>query len=337
MTFGQPHSDVGSSTLRPVYVERVNAVIDFIEQHLHEEMTLEQLADVAHFSSYHFHRLFSGLVGETLNRFINRLRCERAATLLVQQPQRRVTEIGVECGFVNPSSFSRSFRDYFGMSATEWRQRGYLQYGTDAGAGTRDVLGNVGVIGDGYGIAATRISADTGRTKWEIKCGDLGRSSVEIVDLPDLEIAYIRHTGSYQGLGEVFADMFGRLMTWAGPRGLVDENSWVLAVYHDNPSITDDEKLRVSACVDVPASTPSAGEIGRMRLAGGPCAVARFELGVLDYPKAWFAVAAGWLPDSGYEPADRLPFERYPVGAATTSPDKEVVEICIPVRPLRRY
>jgi len=59
-------------------------------------------------------------------------------------------------------------------------------------------------------------------------------------------------------------------------------------------------------------------------------------LGVDDYPHAWFAVAGGWLPDSGYEPDDRLPFERYPVSAATTSENTEVVDICIPVRPLRR-
>lgn len=172
---------------------------------------------------------------------------------------------------------------------------------------------------------------------WDIKCGHLERSSVEIIDVPDLEVAYVRRTGRYQGLGEVFADIFSRLMTWAGPRELVKRDSWLLAVYHDNPSITEDDKLRVSACVDVPSDTPADGEIGRMRLEGGPCAVARFELGEKDYTDAWFALAGGWLPDSGYEPDDRLPFERYPVGLSTTSPDTEVVDICLPVRPLRRY
>jgi AraC family transcriptional regulator len=74
-----------------------------------------------------------------------------------------------------------------------------------------------------------------------------------------------------------------------------------------------------------------------MHLGGGPCAVARFELGSQDYGKAWFALAGGWLPDSGYEPDDRLPFERYPVGVTTTSDKSEVVDIYLPVRPLRRH
>ena len=108
---------------RPVYVERVNASIDFIEKNLAEDLNLEQIAAVAHFSPFHFHRVFSLLVGETLSRFINRLRMERAATILVQQPARSITEVASSCGLHNPSSFSRSFREMFGVSASAWRTR----------------------------------------------------------------------------------------------------------------------------------------------------------------------------------------------------------------------
>jgi AraC family transcriptional regulator len=74
-----------------------------------------------------------------------------------------------------------------------------------------------------------------------------------------------------------------------------------------------------------------------MAIPAGACAVGRFELGVTDYPQAWYAIAAGWLPESGYEPDDRLPFERYIVGREARRPDTEVVDIGMPVRPLRRY
>ena len=50
---------------RTIYIERVNAVIDYIEHHLADDLSLSTLADVAHFSPYHFHRVFSTLVGET--------------------------------------------------------------------------------------------------------------------------------------------------------------------------------------------------------------------------------------------------------------------------------
>ena len=321
MTEAGSQDRIQASARRHLYIERVNAVVDFIEQHLAEDLTLEQLAAVAHFSSFHFHRVFSVMVGETPSRFINRLRYERAATLLVQQPQRQITEIAVACGLPNPSSFSRAFREFFGMSATQWREGGYLDHESGSGVAVRDLLGNVGVVGSDYGIVASHFDSESGRLHWDIRCGDAAPTSVAVVDVPDLEVAYVRRTGKYQGMAEVFADIFDRLMRWAGPRQLVGEESWVLAVYHDNPSITDDDRLRVSACIDVPPDTPADGEIGRMRLEGGPCAVARFELGEKDYGSAWFAVAGGWLPESGYEPDDRLPFERCPVGLSTTSPE----------------
>lgn len=322
---------------RPIYVERVNAAIDYIEQHLAEELTLDQIAGVAHFSPFHFHRVFGLLVGETLSKFINRLRMERAATLLIQNPARSITDIASSCGLHSPSSFARSFREKFGMSASEWRDGGHSSYEDVAGDSLADLIANVGVPVDGYGVLGTRPSLSGNRLAWEIACGHLPPTTVEIVDVPDLEVAYVRHTGHYQGEAEVFAGIFTRLMAWADARSLVNEDSWVMSIYHDNPGITDDDKLRVSACVNVPAETSAEGDIGRMRLGGGPCAVARFELGEQDYGAAWYALSCGWMPDSGYEPDDRLPFERYPVSASTTSAGTEVVDICIPVRPLRRY
>ena len=69
---------------RPVYEGRVHAVMDYIEAHLGEELSVEQLAEVAHFSPFHFHRIFGAMTGETLGGFIARVRIERAATRLVR-------------------------------------------------------------------------------------------------------------------------------------------------------------------------------------------------------------------------------------------------------------
>ncbi len=328
---------ITTSARRPVYIERINAVVDYIERHLAEDLTIDRLAEVAHFSPYHFHRVFRALVGETVKQFVNRVRVERAATLLVQQPNTSVTDVGRTCGYGSPSSFARAFREAFGMSASEWREGGYLGYEAAPGLTVRDAIGNIGRLDETYGVAETLYNAASGRTVWRVRAGSLGVVNVNVEQMPDLEVAYVRYTGRYQGMGEVFTDLFNRLMKWAQPRGLVGPNTWVLAAYHDNPSITEDDKLRVSACVSVPADTAASGDVGRMRLAGGTCAVGHFELGEMDYPEAWYALAGGWLPDSGYEPDDRHPFERFPVGATTASPEKEAVEIWLPVRPLRGY
>jgi AraC family transcriptional regulator len=324
-----------SETYRHVHLGRVNAVVDYIEAHVHDDLTVESLAHVAGFSPFHFHRIFSAMTGETLGQFIGRIRIERAATLLVAHPSRSITEIAVSSGFSNPSAFSRAFRQTYGMSPTEWRRGGHARHEKRAA-----VFSSFGGPGSwehqGFGIERIRLDGN-GRSVWDVRAGALGMTTVRIEQHDAVEVAYVRHTGRYEGLGEVFTDLFTRLLTWAEPRGFVGAGTALYSVYHDNPSLTEDDRLRVSVCVPVPPATRPDGPIGRLRLPGGRYAVATFELGEKDYGHAWYAMDAGWLPGSGYEPDDRLPFERFFVGRQASAPDAEVVDICIPVRPARSF
>ena len=325
----------GAEADRPVYVERVNAVIDHIETHLGDELTLEELAAVAHFSPFHFHRIFAVMTGETLGHFIGRLRIERGATRLVQQRSRTITDIALDCGFSSPSAFSRAFREAFGMTPSAWRRGGHVDHERRLLA-SGPALAAITAPADDYRIEGASPSRDTGRACWRVRAGSLGVVSIEVESVPHLEVAYVRYTGRYAGLAEVFSELFTRLTRWAEPRGFIGPGTPLLSVSHDSPTITAEERLRVSVCVPVPPDTRAEGDIGRMSLPGGACAVGRFELGVTDYPEAWYALAGAWLPDSGYEPDDRLPFERFIVGREARAADTEAVDIGIPVRPLRR-
>jgi len=95
-----------------VYEERMLRVLVYIQQRLDDELALPQLARVAHFSPYHFHRIFRGMVGESVKGHIRRLRLERAATHL-KQTRRSVTRIAFEAGFEAHESFTRAFRAVF--------------------------------------------------------------------------------------------------------------------------------------------------------------------------------------------------------------------------------
>ena len=79
--------------LRESYTARINQVIDYIQTNIDRDLTLEELAYVAHFSPFHFHKIFGAMVGETLNGFIQRLRIEKAATKLVANPKDSITDI----------------------------------------------------------------------------------------------------------------------------------------------------------------------------------------------------------------------------------------------------
>jgi len=109
------------------YIARINRVCDYIDRHLGEEMTLRDLACIAGFSEYHFHRLFAAMTGETLFAFIQRLRLERAARQLSVHPSRKITQLALECGFSSSAVFCRAFKNRFGCTPSAFRDRNQSQ------------------------------------------------------------------------------------------------------------------------------------------------------------------------------------------------------------------
>jgi AraC family transcriptional regulator len=106
------------------YLARINRVLDYIDNNLAKQFTLEELAAVACFSKFHFIRIFSGIINETPFQYILRIRLQKAASLMVIDQQRKsFTEIAEEVGFTELSILSRNFKKYFGMAPFDFRQK----------------------------------------------------------------------------------------------------------------------------------------------------------------------------------------------------------------------
>ena len=159
------------------------------------------------------------------------------------------------------------------------------------------------------------------------------KAEVEVTEQPVRTVAYLRHIGPYQGDGALFGRLFGQLFGWAGPRGLLGPQTEVMSIYHDDPGVTDDDKLRLTVGITVAPDAEVEAPIGKLTLDGGTVAVARFTVSDDEYGAAWQAVMGGWLPESGYEPDDRPCYEVYPSDAEAPE-GKRTVLICVPVRPL---
>jgi AraC family transcriptional regulator len=102
------------------YNERIVRTLGYIQRHLDKELELEDLASAANFSRFHFHRVFHGLVGESVKEYIRRLRLERAAQKLKRQGS-PVTDIAFEAGFETHESFTRAFGAMLGVSPSGYR------------------------------------------------------------------------------------------------------------------------------------------------------------------------------------------------------------------------
>ncbi|MEO1022741.1 MAG: GyrI-like domain-containing protein, partial [Bacteroidota bacterium] len=154
---------------------------------------------------------------------------------------------------------------------------------------------------------------------------------VEVKELPKMTVAYIRHMGPYKGDEQLFEHLWNRLLAWAGPRQLLTKDMQSLSVYHDDPTVTSEDKHRVSVCITVPPETEVSGEVGKMSIDPARYAVARFGLTSKDFEEAWDWVYGQWLPENGYQPEDKPYFEMYH-GAPKDGVFE--VDICIPVKPL---
>ena len=159
--------------------------------------------------------------------------------------------------------------------------------------------------------------------------------SIEVRDMPALQVAYVRHIGPYAGDGQLFQRLFGQVFQWAGPRGLASLPTMQrLTVAHDNPNITEADKLRLSVGITVPEGTETSPPLALMTLPAGKYACARFEISPADFPAAWNHVCGVWLPQSGYQVADAPCYEVYLNDAATHPEKKHIVEIRVGVMPL---
>lgn len=112
---------------RKIYIGRINAVVDYIENNIDKAFTLNELAEKAHFSPFHFHRIFTIIMGESLNDFIKRIKLGKAGSMLVSCQEMPIMEIAFSCGFQSNAVFSRAFKKYFGATPSVFRND-YLKY-----------------------------------------------------------------------------------------------------------------------------------------------------------------------------------------------------------------
>ena len=264
------------------YHERIVRALLYIQEHLDDELELEQVAREAAFSSFHFHRIFRALVGEPLQTYVRRLRLERAARNL-KQGAAPVTEIALEAGFETHESFTRAFGEMFGASPSAYR------------AGYRPP--------------------------------DYGDVAAEVREFPAERLVFLRHTGPFHEVGAAW----GRLMTWAGMRGLVGAATKWIGIVHDDPDVTPAEKLRYDAALTVNRAVEPEGEIGVTQFPAGSYATITHRGPYEQLGGSYQRIYGGWLPKSGYRLRDVPAFEQYLNSPQNAQPEDLLTVIHVPV------
>jgi AraC family transcriptional regulator len=279
------------SATADLYQERILNVLLHLREHLDEDVSLETLARVAHFSPFHFHRIFRGMVGESVKEHVRRLRLERAAVRL-RRTRAPVTQLAFEAGFESHEAFTRAFRAMFGDSPSAYRRSAVLHLPGGS----------------------------------ELKTGETAMQA-QIKTVDPMEVVFVRHVGPYQ----TCQPAWDKLCAWAATHPMFGPGTRALGVSHDDPDVTPPEKLRYDACLTVSQPVQPEGEVGVMTIGGGRYATTVHRGPFEGLTQTYAELCGQWVPQNGHEIRSAPCFEIYLNDPKTTPPEELLTEIYVPV------
>lgn len=253
------------------YYQRFVQVINYIDDNLEQELSVEKLSQFAYLSKYHFHRQFSALFDMTLARYIRLCRDKQAGFKLAYRPEYKVIDIAFSCGFESPEAFSRAFKKSIGQSPSAFRKnpdwKAWHQYHQP--------------------LTELRIN----------KMKKLEKNyQTKIVDFDETNVAVLMHKGAQELIGQSIQ----QFITWRRTNKLPPTISRTFNLLYDDPSTISPDEYRFGLCAST-NQTVDSNDFGITNsvIPSGKCAVIRHvgsddEIGVIaNY------LYGQWLEQSG--------------------------------------
>lgn len=286
------------------YQQRMRRVFDHIHVHLHHELTVEQLSQVAHFSKHHFHRQFSAYFGVSVGRFIQLLRLRRASYQLAFRKQTRIIQIAMGAGFENPESFSHAFKKTFGQTPSQFKKQPEWKLWHETYA----------VLHQG---ARPPMNADQRNMQ------------VTLVDFKDTRVAVLEHRGT----PEMINASVQTFIAWRKQNKLTPQVSETYNIIYDDPMTTAPEQFRLDICASIHIDIkPNSSGVIAKTIPGGRCAVLRHIGSDDDIRSSLHYLYKQWLPNSGEELRD-FPCFFHRVNLFPDIPEHEIItNIYLPLR-----
>ena len=252
-----------------------------LEENYDSTPSTDQLAKLVGLSTFHFHRAFKSVVGETVAKYHQRIRIERAAAFL-KSSNWQISDIALSCGFETPASFARAFKRLYGKSPGEFREtegtvpflRGYLR----------------------------------SRPERQLPSPEFSAPTVAIEDWPTLELITLRFVGPVH---EILAP-WSELLSWARKNISNLEQARFFGLWFDDWSQLGENRYRYECAILPPEPISHLSKPFAWRsIPAGQVATA-FARGTLnEVDRTWKAFTLGWLPFSGFQPRVEFGFDEY--------------------------
>jgi AraC family transcriptional regulator len=291
------------------YINRIDRVINYLRNNLDRSIKLQELASVACFSEFHFHRIFGAVSGETVNNFTGRLRLEKAARLLRYSSQ-SIIDLALECGFSSPATFSRAFHKAYGTTPSRFRKSGEIKDSKIC----KDLF-----VKDEYVLPMTRQERERA-------------FPVSVKKFPSWNVAYIRVSNSFEGDHVVTA--FGKIIDWAKSQNIFADGT-LFGMSIDDPSVTPKHLYRYEVCFATEASFDCQEGISKMKIPARTYAATRINGDIRRVSTAWDYLFRDWLISSEFEPEHAPAFEIFLNKEKALDWSNFELDLCVPIKPLQ--
>ena len=270
----------------------VDQSIDYIMEHLDEELSLDTVA--AHFfiSKYHFSRIFKEETGESIYAFIKRCRVDQSAVDIKLNPTKAITDIGLDYGY-SSSNYSSLFKKHRNTSPAMFRQS--------------------------IPTHSMPVPFDPERVV-HFRTEEEYAAHIDIQEWNDLYVIYERLIGNYADIEQnwyQFLDKYKKLM---------NEKTILAERFFHDPAITDPSQCICDLCM---SAEEDCGLSNVMWIRGGRWAVYHFDGEIKDIFETIQGIFSVWLPQSGYKMAQRYGLNLY--RQIDRDNHRVIMDLCIPV------
>ncbi len=281
-------------TSKAYYQQNLNRVVNYIHNHLDQKIDIAQLAELTSFSPYHFHRITRAMLGEPLGAYITRTRVETAAKM-IRYSTLSIEDIAYSVGFETASSLNKAFKNHFGITPSAHRQKKKIKIKT----------------------------TNSMKTTLNIK-------TPKIQMIEDKQCLYYSMQGAYDQLD--YASAWPKLWAEVKAQKLFTKGIEHLGLPHDDPKVTESDKIRYDACLIIHKDAKPNGDVGVKTLKGGKFAVFLYQGSYKHFAEVYDYMFNEWLTNTDHELRDAPIREKYISNPERVAEEKLKTEFYIPIK-----
>lgn len=280
------------------YRKKVHEVLNYIHNHLSDDLNIKLLAEQFGFSFFHFHRILKIYLNEPPGSYINRVRLETAVKI-IRYSDLPLSEIALQIGYCDCSAFSKAFSKEFGISPQKFKSNNSIVLNT-----------HVDYKINSFGKLVSDIRP-------------------KIVLLADKPIVYTRFTGEYTGTE--FNNVWDNFWEVVRRNNILSWKPDVFSVYFNDPHETNADECRAECCVASNKKISDSEYVETKTFTGGKYAMFRYKgphkrlLEINEY------ILREWISNSSLKPRNSPLVEKYLNNYRIVEPNSLLTEIFIPI------